>query len=496
MKGDLVMEENKFEYNTVNNEFTRSENIITEGFGEMNQNYNAPQESNYDIKVDDPVIITAGNMNSEPQYQAGPSANTNNFYYAANNGDSNRAQVYYTESYKKPRQKRNIGFGQLILVSIFSAIFGAGVLFAAIQVIAPVITGQYSSGLAVKSDANMNTSNGKGVDKIVQITSSDSPVTSIAEKVSPSIVGIKVTVASSQDFFFDIGGGGVGEGSGIIISEDGYILTNNHVIENALEANSKRISTGSKIEVILPSQKDKSYIATVVGKDAKSDIAVLKIEAQNLPKAELGDSAALKVGELSVAIGNPGGMDYMGSVTAGVISGLNRTIQSENGTTLNLIQTDAAINPGNSGGALCNSKGQVIGINTIKISATGFEGLGFAIPINHAKKIAQDLIDFKYVKGRPYLGVSIDPRFNKDVAEQYNVPNGLLVSDVTPLSAAYKAGIKGGDIITKFDGVEVKQFSDLENQKNKHKPGDKVEVVVYRDGKTLTLSAALDEDKN
>lgn len=409
-----------------------------------------------------------------------------------------KAQAYYTESFKKPKAKKNNLF-QLILVAVLSSIFGGGVVFAAFQFLAPVIQpaiGGYF-GNTTQSSVSPAAAGTNGAYKKVEITQSNSPVTAIAEKVAPSIIGIKVTVNSQgSGFFFDMGQGGGGEGSGIIIREDGYILTNNHVVESAVTGNSNKISSGSKIEVILPSQKDKPYTATIVGRDTKSDIAVLKIEAKGLPAAELGDSDKLKIGELAVAIGNPGGMDYMGSVTAGIISGLNRIITTQDGQDLTLIQTDAAINPGNSGGALCNSQGQVIGVNTIKIAATGFEGLGFAIPINHVKDIAQSLIDFKYVKGRPYLGVSIDQRFNADVAKQYNVPDGLLVYDVTPLSAAYKAGVKAGDIITKFDGITVKVFKDLEDRKNTHKPGDKVTMEVYRDSKTLTMNVTLDEDKN
>ena len=411
--------------------------------------------------------------------------------------DPAKPAVYYTESYKKTKT-RKIGLFQLILVAVISSIFGGGVVFAGLQLLLPVLQPAVGSYFGVTSQTNDSAAAANnGVYKKVEIAKSDSPITAIAEKVSPSIVGVKITVKpQGGGFFFDTPQSGVGEGSGIIIREDGYILTNNHVVESALTGNSNKLSVGSQIEVVLPSQKDKPYTATIVGRDVDSDIAVIKIDAKGLPAAELGDSDKLKAGELAVAIGSPYGLEYMSSITSGIISGLNRKIVTDNGNSLTLIQTDAAINPGNSGGALCNSQGQVIGINTIKIAATGFEGLGFAIPINHAKEIAQSLIDYKYIKGKPYLGVSIDPRFTADVAKQYSVPNGLLVYEVTPLSAAYKAGIKNGDIITKFDGVDVKVFADLEGQKNKHKAGDKVVIVVYRDGKTLNIDVVLDEDKN
>ena len=453
-----------------------------------NENKNANNYENNENGLNEIPAVSA------PQYTSSP---VRPDALATNGGLQPKSQVYYNESIKKVKTKK-IGVGQLILVSVLSSILGGGAVFAAMVFLSPIIQPVVDSAFGRTAlITDMATGSDNGIYKKIEITQSSTPIEAISEKVSPSIVGIQVTVKTqARGFFFDLGQDGVGEGSGIIIKEDGYILTNNHVIESALDQNSNKITEGSKIEVILPSDTKKTYTAKIVGRDSKTDIAVLKIEATNLPVAELGDSDKVKSGELAVAIGNPGGIDYMGSVTAGIISGINRIIQTENGQELKLIQTDAAINPGNSGGALVNSQGQVIGVNTVKIAATGYEGLGFAIPINKANEIATSLIDYKYVKGRPYLGVSIDQRFNEEVAKQYNVPNGVLVYEVLPLSSAYKAGVQAGDIITKFDGKIVAVFLDLENQKNTHKPGDTVSIEVYRDGKTLTLTAILDEEKN
>jgi serine protease Do len=330
--------------------------------------------------------------------------------------------------------------------------------------------------------------------KRVEIEQSESPVTAISEKVSPSIVGIRVT-STTRDFLFGLTQG-TGEGSGIIIREDGYIMTNYHVIQNALNTNYRGAVNNAKIEVFLPNKKDTPYTASVVGHDYRTDLAVIKIDATNLPAAELGDSDKLKVGELAVAIGNPGGLEYMGSVTVGVISGLNRTIKNESGNDLKLIQTDAAINPGNSGGALVNSKGQVIGVNSVKVIAQGFEGLGFAIPINEAVKITDSLIEYTYVKGRPFFGIRPDPLFNKAMAERYNVPEGVLVQEVLPFTGAYRAGIKAGDIITKFDGQKVTSLDELNRIKNKHKPGDIIPVEIYRNNETRTINVELTEEQN
>lgn len=406
---------------------------------------------------------------------------------------------YYSESYKKPKVKKNSGLLQLILVSIISSIIGGGIVFASFQFVVPAInsssTFQFPKSIFERNipsqESSANQSGGEY--KKVVIESADSPVVAIAEKVGPSIVGIRVT-AKVQDWLFGVREGR-GEGSGIIIGENGYIITNNHVIETAMADRTNKMVDGAKIEVILPQDRNKAYTAQIVGRDSKTDLAVLKIDTTGLPAVEFGDSDTLKVGELAVAIGNPAGLEFMGSVTAGIISGLNRRIVTEGGQEFTLIQTDAAINQGNSGGALVNSKGQVVGINTIKIGAQGFEGLGFAIPINSAKEIANNLIEHKYVKGRPFLGISIEQRYNEQVAKQNNLPTGLLVYDVVPLSGAYKAGIQRNDIITKFDGKPVKSFQELEEIKNTRKPGDTVQVEVYRDGETKIFNVELTEDK-
>lgn len=472
------------ESNKNTNEVT--ENKIADG--------NETIDKTIDVDAADPGGISKGtSWNNEPVSTYTRNTQTESSLQTPVQPPKN--QPYYTENIKKIKSKK-IGAGQLILVSVLSSLFGAGLMFASTIFLAPVIQPTVD-GWFGKTGETTEVISDNGIYKKVEITQSTSPVEAIAEKVSPSIVGIQVTYQpQGYGFFFEGAQEGVGYGSGIIIKENGYILTNNHVIVSALEANSNRLMKGSKIEVVLPNNKEKLYTAQVVGRDDNTDMAVLKIEAANLPAAELGNSDTVKSGELAVAIGNPGGLEYMSSVTAGVISGIDRTLEMDNGREFKLLQTDAAINPGNSGGALVNSRGQVIGVNTVKIAATEVEGIGFAIPINEANEIAKSLMEFKYVKNRPYLGLSIDQRFNEEVAKQYDVPNGLLVYEVLPLTAAYKAGIQAGDIITVFDGKQVKIFKDLEDQKNTHKPGDLIKVELYRDGKTLTVDVTLDEEKN
>ncbi len=303
-------------------------------------------------------------------------------------------------------------------------------------------------------------------------------VVEIARKVGPAVVGINTKVQRQDVFGYSSLASG--SGSGIILSADGYIVTNNHVIEGAHEI-SVTLSDGT------------AYPATLIGADARTDLAVIKIEGDSFPTATLGNSSELQVGELAVAIGNPLGNELAGSVTGGYISALNRSITVDD-QEFNLIQTDAAINPGNSGGALVNNYGEVIGINSVKMSASGVEGIGFAIPIDEAKPIIDDLIANGYVKGRPVIGI-----MGRDVSEQtamyYDIPVGVYVVETSPYSAAERAGIKPGDVVVAIDGVKVTTMDELNAEKEKHLVGDTVTITVVRGVETLDISLVLQEDK-
>lgn len=304
----------------------------------------------------------------------------------------------------------------------------------------------------------------------------------ISQKVGPSVVGIVSTV-KSYTFFYNQETTAESSGSGIIISEDGYIMTNNHVISGA-----------SSVQVVL--NNGEKYDATLVGTDADTDLAVIKINATGLSPAALGDSDALLVGEKVVAIGNPLGTDLAGTVTQGIVSALNRSITVDN-VTYTLIQTDAAINAGNSGGALVNQYGEVIGINSVKISSSGVEGLGFAIPINDAKPIIDDLMAHGYVTGRPLIGVSLR-EITEEVAYYNNLPvkEGLYVAEVTPGTGADLAGIKRGDIITACDGETVKTVTELNEMRDDHQAGDTITLTVNRSGENMDIKVTLSEKKS
>ncbi len=305
----------------------------------------------------------------------------------------------------------------------------------------------------------------------------------IGKLVGPAVVGISTIVETQSFSFFGYSAPSQteGSGSGIIITEDGYIVTNNHVIEGA-----------KSIKVILNNAKE--YDAKIVGSDSKTDLAVLKIEEKGLPTAHFGNSDLLEAGERCVAIGNPLGQELAGSLTQGIISALNRTLTVDN-IKYTLIQTDAAINPGNSGGALVNAYGEVIGINTVKVSSSQIEGLGFAIPVNNAKPIIEDLMNHGYVKGRPQIGITLI-YVNEQEANYYNIPAaGLFVSDVSSGSGAAAAGIQKGDVILKCNGEEVKSSEQINAIRDTFKAGDTITLTINRDGAVQDVKVTLSEEK-
>lgn len=313
---------------------------------------------------------------------------------------------------------------------------------------------------------------------VVPFNVEDSPVIAIAETVGPAVVGI--TNMRGHDFFNNPI---VSSGSGVIFdSENGYIITNYHVVEGA-----------NNIQVTL--DEDTHYEAKLIGHDRDSDLAVLQVEADDLPEARLGDSSKLRVGEMAIAIGNPLGKEFARSVTVGVISALDReiTVKTAGGEiTLQVVQTDAAINPGNSGGALVNSKGEVIGINSVKIASADVEGMGFAIPSNLVKPIIDQLIEKGYVS-RPFIGIFDFREITPQMSEWYNLPEGIYVGGIVSGGPAAAAGMRPGDVIIEMDGTMIKTFEELQQVLRSHKVGDKVTIVVIRENQRIELNVTLGE---
>ena len=316
----------------------------------------------------------------------------------------------------------------------------------------------------------------------VSTTTAAKPVAAIYDQACNEVVGI-TTEVTYTNFFGQTSSSAV-SGSGFIVSSDGYILTNYHVIEYAYKGN-------YAVTVML--HDGTRYEASIVGVEDCNDIAVLKIDASGLDPVTFGDSDKLSVGDDVYAVGNPlGELEF--SMTTGHVSALDRLITTdESSEAINMFQIDAAVNSGNSGGPVYNANGEVVGIVTAKYSDTGVEGLGFAIPINDAAKIANDLITKGYVTGKAYMGVSIDERYNSMYSQYYNMPIGAFVKSVESGSCAANAGIQAGDIITRLGDVEITGYSDLKQAIKQYSAGDSAELELYRAGESRTLTVTFDE---
>lgn len=389
--------------------------------------------------------------------------------------------IIYDNKEKKAKKPKTwlVAMASALAASVFTAaVFGTGTYYM-YKNSKPTVTQQASASASTGSSDSAQTityANGKQVLTIPQI----------AAQVGPSVVGvINKTTVQSQKYYDPFSGRYYyysdpskssdetveqGSGSGIIISTDGYIVTNQHVIDGATEI-SVILNTGDEIG------------AKLVGQDTKTDLAVLKIDTdQTLTAATLGDSTQTQVGELAVAIGNPMGQEFSGSVTSGIISAVNRTMTIDN-RTYNLLQTDAAINSGNSGGALINQYGEVIGINSVKLSQSGVEGMGFAIAISEAKPIIDDLIASGYVTGRPLVGIGIqETRY------------GLFIGSVQEGSGAAEAGLQVGDMILEVDGQKASSSSEVNEIRDKKKPGEHLKFKILRDGETKEIDVRLTEN--
>ena len=272
-------------------------------------------------------------------------------------------------------------------------------------------------------------------------------------------------------------------GSGFVLSEDGYVLTNYHVVE---------VADKNQLAVTVTLHDGSEYAARIVGKEDVNDLAVLKIETTGLTPVSFGNSDELQVGDEVYAVGNPmGELDY--SMSTGHVSALNRVISTEEAENIPMFQMDTAVNSGNSGGPVYNTSGQVVGVVTAKYNNYNVEGLGFAIPGNDALRIAEDLVTKGYVTGKAYLGIWTDERYNASVAQFYNAPLGAYVGEVSPDSAADKAGLRKGDIITDLGGSPIQSAADLRSVLRDYGAGDSAELSYYRDGESFTVTVTFDE---
>ena len=408
-------------------------------------------------------------------------SNTNNSFKTVN---SSFGTTYSSFDNKHTKDKKvGNGFGKTVLLPFTCGILGAGIVIGTCFGV-PSIKNQIIGDTAFKktetNSIELNTQ------QISLLDYSDTAV-GVAQKVLPSIVGISVSYSVNSPFYINQSSASA-EGSGVIISTDGYILTNNHVVNSSSSSSFYKLGKANKITVKLYND-DTEYEAKIIGTDEQTDLAVIKIEKDNLTAAELGDSDSVQVGEFCMALGNPLGLGS--TVTDGIVSAVNRTVTDEDGNSYKAIQTNSAINSGNSGGALVNSKGQVIGINTLKVSGEGVEGVGFAIPINSTKNIYEQLIEYNKVK-RPYLGIG-GIEVDESTAKANNLTVGIYVKTLENFSAAEKAGIKVGDMIIKADGKDIETMDELNEIKNSKEIGDTITLTIWRDGKTKDVEVTLQE---
>lgn len=428
-------------------------------------------------------------VNGEYHYKNGYTQKIYSDAHYVPEGENTVPPRYYTppekpvKEPKPPRQKKNHGgFVKSLCLCLVCALLG-GVVGAAIM------NGSLDSridaleeGLAAQAEETTTNLGSQTPVTAAPVSTAAKPIAAIYDQACSQVVGI-TTEVTYTNFFGQTSSSAV-TGSGFIVSEDGYILTNYHVIEYAYQG-------GYTITVML--HDGTRYEATIVGVEDCNDIAVLKIDAAGLSPVTFGDSDKLSVGDDVYAVGNPlGELEF--SMTTGHVSALDRLITTEeNSEPINMFQIDAAVNAGNSGGPVYNANSEVIGIVTAKYSDTGVEGLGFAIPINDAVKIADDLITKGYVTGKAYMGVQIDERYNSMYSQYYGMPIGAYVYSVEPGSCAEKAGIRAGDIITKLGDAQVSSYAELRQAIKQYSAGDTVQLELYRAGESQLLSLTFDE---
>ena len=402
------------------------------------------------------------------------------------NTTTNSASNYTTV--REIKSKKESHFGRNVVLPFFSGIVGTAVVLGTcfgVPSIRESILGSTNNSHANQNTASSDISVNANTNLVSLANYSETGV-GVAAKVRPSVVGIRVEYSVSSPFYSGTSSASA-EGSGIIMTEDGYILTNNHIVNSTSSSSFYVLGEASKVTVYLY-EDETPYEATIIGTDDQTDLAVLKIDKTGLTPVTIGDSSSVQVGEFAMAVGNPLGLES--SVSAGIVSAVNREVTTD-GVTYTLIQTDTAINSGNSGGALVNSNGELIGINTLKLSGEGVEGMGFAIPINIAKPVYDQLVEYQKVK-RPYIGIT-GQDLTEQLAKENNLVVGIYVKAVDDFSAAEKAGIKPGDVIIAADGKNITTMDELTEIKNSHNIGDQMTIKVNRNGMEKELTVTLQE---
>ena len=399
---------------------------------------------------------------------------------------------YYTPPEKhtrepKPKKEHDGKAAKLIALCLVCAILGglggAAIVSAGVSSSMSALTERVDK---LENEENVLTTAPESSGTVTGVSSANGGISpsDIYSLACQQVVGISSEITYTN--FFGMSSSAAVSGSGFILTADGYILTNYHVIETAYE---------SKADITVMTHDGTSYTASVVGFEQENDVAVLKIDGENLPHVTIGDSDAMKVGDEVYAVGNPlGELDF--SMTTGHVSALDRLISTEKSPEpINMFQFDAAVNSGNSGGPVYNTHGEVVGVVTAKYSSDSIEGLSFAIPINDAASIANDLITKGYVTGKAYMGISLRNDYNSMYANYYGWPVGAMVAEVNAGSCAEAAGIQTGDIITRVGDKDIESYNDLKSAIRRYSAGDTAEITLYRAGESMTVSVTFDEAK-
>ena len=448
-----------------NNEFEHEPEVTPEEPVEPSQN-----------SADDGVYHTAGTGRKESPYANSPYEMNHQAQESFHSAQTPPA--HHPHKAKKPRKP--------IWRGVLAAVLAVALVVGGCSITAALVNRRWETREAALTEklnvlqTQIESTSGSGKGTLVPTDGSAMTPSQLYASCVDSVVAISSTVTATG--IYGNTSTGTSSGSGFILTDDGYIVSNYHVVENSTALT---VTTHDGTE----------YEAKLVGKDATNDVAVLKVEGENMPAVTLGSSHDLVIGDMVAAIGNPLGK-LSATQTIGYVSGINREVSTGGVTTISMIQTDAAINPGNSGGPLFNMYGQVVGITTAKYSGTtnsgaSIEGIGFAIPIDDVAAMFDDLIDYGYVTGA-YMGVSVE-NVDEDAASRYSLPTGAYVVKVEPDSAAQKAGIEVKDIITDVGGHSVSNITDLTRALRSFKAGDATTITVVRGGKQVTLQITLDE---
>lgn len=469
---ELNRNQNEYNENTQNENATTPYQTPVRGASGAGSSYQSSEQQQSSYTYGGQTNGQAGQTGQTGQnsYQQASGQQTNSTGYNAYEQWSGNAAP---KKEKKPKKHWNISkfpWKSAVAVVLVGAVaFGGGLLYRDhTGGNGSTPTAAVSSGSGDSANSNtttMSLSKNAAADDAVSYNG-------VYEKVSPSIVSVVVNYVQQ---------GATGSGSGVVMSEDGYIVTNNHVVDG-----------GDQYQVIM--SDGTSYSAELVGTDDQTDLAVIKIDATGLTAAEFADSDEVKVGDRVFAIGSPGGVEFQNSFTGGYISAINRDV-TINDRVMSLLQTDTAINPGNSGGALINTSGQVIGITSSKLSSSSsssasIEGMGFAIPTHTAKEVVDQLIANGYVTGRPAIGIS-GYDIDETRAQYFNIPQGVMITSIDAASDANNQDVKTGDIIVAVNGQEITGMSEINTIKNEMSAGDSLKLTLYRNGKKFDVTIKL-----